>query len=417
MLTTDRRARRGTVTVWVVACLSVLVGVAAVGMDGGRMMDERRSAQAAADAAALAAGADMYENYAANTGADPDGTARAAALLAAAANGYANDGTNSVVTVNIPPASGPFAGKAEYAEVVIESNIDAGFSRIFSAGKLAVRARAVARGRPRAIGIIALSPSGAGAIRTSGSGSLRVLDASIAVNSTDPLAYTNTSGDLVSADSFEIAGGYQNNGAGLVGPVHTGVPPTDDPLHTIPPPDPAAYTVRSASKLTVGGNGATLQPGVYRGGIAIRGGGTVTLAPGVYIIDGGGLSIGGNSTLTGTGVTIYNTGGAAAGPIDTTGNTTITLTPPTSGPYAGISIFQDRTLTTPVTISGNTKLQIGGTVYAPAAAINVSGSSTVTPYAPGGGIIAAQVSVSGNGTMTVDPGSNRPRSPDVRLVD
>jgi len=120
--------RHGTVTVWVLISLSVLLGVLAIGMDGGRMMDERRRAQSGADAAALAAAGDLYENSSQNKGADPNGTARAAALRLAAANGYANDGLNSVVTVNIPPQSGQFAGQADYVEVVIESRAEAGFT-------------------------------------------------------------------------------------------------------------------------------------------------------------------------------------------------------------------------------------------------------------------------------------------------
>src|SRR5437588_730687 len=47
--------RRGNVTVWVVVCSAVILGILALGLDGGRMMEERRATQSAADAAALAA--------------------------------------------------------------------------------------------------------------------------------------------------------------------------------------------------------------------------------------------------------------------------------------------------------------------------------------------------------------------------
>src|SRR5438477_456133 len=100
---TGEARRRGSVAVWLVLSLAVIVGVVAIGFDGGRMMEERRRTRAAADAAALAAAADLYANYRLNQGADPGGTATTAALRAAADNGYANDGATSVVTVNIPP--------------------------------------------------------------------------------------------------------------------------------------------------------------------------------------------------------------------------------------------------------------------------------------------------------------------------
>src|SRR5437588_3461333 len=93
--TTRVPCRQGAVTVWMVVCLSVIIGIVALGMDGGRMMDERRRAQGAADAAALAGAGDLYLNYAQNGGKDSNGTALAAALASALANGYSNDGTSS----------------------------------------------------------------------------------------------------------------------------------------------------------------------------------------------------------------------------------------------------------------------------------------------------------------------------------
>src|SRR5271170_1521471 len=110
----DNVSRRGAIVAWLVLSLTAVVGVAALGMDGGRLMEERRHAQATADAAALAAGADLYTNWWSNHGVDSGSTAQSAALSLAAANGYSNDGVTSVVTVNIPPKSGSFAGQANY---------------------------------------------------------------------------------------------------------------------------------------------------------------------------------------------------------------------------------------------------------------------------------------------------------------
>ena len=46
-----------------------------------------------------------------------------------------------------------------------------------------------------------------------------------------------------------------------------------------------------------GGTSATLDPGVYCGGIAVSGGANVTFNPGTYIINGGGFVISGGSTV------------------------------------------------------------------------------------------------------------------------
>ncbi len=105
-------ARKGNVAVFTAVCLTVLVGAAAFALDGGRLLHSRRAVQAAADAAALAASDGLFLNYQTYAGLDGDGTAKAAALARAAANGFNNDGTTNQVTVNIPPASGLHAGQA-----------------------------------------------------------------------------------------------------------------------------------------------------------------------------------------------------------------------------------------------------------------------------------------------------------------
>ena len=59
----SRDRRHGAVAVQVAICLTVLLGVAALAVDGGILMAERRHAQAAADAAALAAAVDLPHRF------------------------------------------------------------------------------------------------------------------------------------------------------------------------------------------------------------------------------------------------------------------------------------------------------------------------------------------------------------------
>src|SRR5213594_12359 len=100
--------RKGAVTVITAVSLILLIGVAALAVDAGRLYRERRNTQAAADEAAEAAGIELYAKYAQYRGLDGDGAARASALELASGNGYAA----STVTVNIPPSSGAYAGKS-----------------------------------------------------------------------------------------------------------------------------------------------------------------------------------------------------------------------------------------------------------------------------------------------------------------
>ena len=73
---TPRNPRAGAILVQVTVFLTVLMGVLAVVLDGGMLLTERRHAQGAADAAALAAAADLFANYLTNGGYDTGGTAK-----------------------------------------------------------------------------------------------------------------------------------------------------------------------------------------------------------------------------------------------------------------------------------------------------------------------------------------------------
>ncbi len=61
--TTNERSRRGTVAVIVAVCAVVLLSFVGISVDGGVLFNEKRRAQATADAAAMAAASVLYENY------------------------------------------------------------------------------------------------------------------------------------------------------------------------------------------------------------------------------------------------------------------------------------------------------------------------------------------------------------------
>lgn len=411
--------RPGAVLVWLVLSLGVIIVIVALGTDGGRMMEERRRGQAVADAAASAAAADLFEKYLQNRGTDPDGAAAAIALRVAANNGYTNDGADSVVTVHIPPKSGPFTGLPEHVEVLVEARLRGTFSAAFHGGGMTVRGRAVACGRPRRLGLLFLQPTGPDALIVSGNGALRTTGP-ILVNSSDPAGYNQSGNSTIEASSHEVvASGVKRSGNGqIVGPIRTGVEPTPDPLRNFPVPDAADYPVRSSSPLSCSDNGSyTLYPGVYKGGISISGNGTVQLLPGVYLRDGGGFQISGNADVTGTGVMLYNGGGANASQVKISGNGAVNLSAPTEGIYQGITIFQERSSTQVVQILGNGDVQLGGTVYAAGAKVQLSGNGSTTGNTLGGAYIARSMQVSVNGSFSIDLGANRPRLPEVRLAE
>jgi hypothetical protein len=344
--------------VLVALCLIGIMGMVAIALDGGYLFDSRRYAQATADAAALAAAVDLYQNQPRNSGVDATRTAYQSALTTAKAMGYNNDGTTSTVTVNIPPRSGKFAGLPAYAEVIVQFNQNRAFSNIFGSGPIPVTARAVAQGRwaPNANGVIVLHPTAPSALNANGNGDVRVQNSSIIVNSNSSSAAT-TVGNAYVADvgrTINITGSNPGYTGTFYGTVLTGQQPVPDPLAYLPVPDPSTMTVQTAS----GGQTVNLQPGRYIGGLNFSGQTTVNMAPGIYYMDGGSFVFSGQGNLNASGVMIYATVG-----LSITGQGTVILSPPTSGIYTGLTYFQARNSTATTVVAGNGNYNVTGTFY------------------------------------------------------
>jgi hypothetical protein len=406
--------RRGIAAPAVALSLIVLLGVLALAVDGGQLMGDRRQAQAAADAAALAAASDLYDQMVTywpnNPGRDGAGeTARKSAFTTATQNGY----KKSHVTVNVAAGTyseGATAGQAlpdGYAEVIILGKQKRAFSNIFGSGNLSIHARAVARARYTIYtdyGIIVLDPSSKASLKVTGGG-LSVLGSSpVAVNSTDPAGLFLSGTGSLTADLINVTGGSSLSGqAQLNATVHYGTPPVADPLANLRPPDPKTMTTQSYS-----GGDATLDPGVYNSGISLSSGAQVTLNPGIYYVNG--LKLTAQSTLTGDGVMIYNTGG-----LDLKGQSSLNLSPPTTGTYAGMSYFQDRNSPAGDNLSGGSTTSISGTFYAPNATVDNTGAADCTI---GSQFIARQLVVAGSGDFTVNYDKYTIiRKRDIRLVE
>jgi uncharacterized membrane protein len=107
------RFERGQALIVVALAIVGLVGIVALAVDGGNVFSDRRKAQNAVDAAALASA------YARIKGGDVIG----AALESAAQNGYDNNGVTNIISVYTPPRDGPHAGDIEYIQVIITSNV------------------------------------------------------------------------------------------------------------------------------------------------------------------------------------------------------------------------------------------------------------------------------------------------------
>jgi hypothetical protein len=404
--------------------------MAALVFDVGLLRDDRRRAVVAADAAALAAVTDLYNNWNTNAGVDKSGTAVKSAKTTAAANGFTDGSGGATVTVNVYPDNyqqGPHAGSQiprGYAEVIIMFQQERYFSNIWGSQKLAGGARAVARGTyaPASPGILILDPKDSNTFNITASGGVTVNNGgSIVVDSTSSsgASLTNT-GNAVASTINLSGGGYNKSNTGdLIGTVNYNVPPTPDPLAALPepsqPPLPPVPTINGVA-MTSGQGYSTSQglnysgtqtidlyPGYYAG-IKLSSSGSVVLhanadgSPGIYYIGSQGLSISNAGGISGDNVMLYSDG---TGGISLTGTGSMTLTPPTSGTYKGITLFQERSSTKQISITGSGNMAVAGTLYAASAKVTLTAQGNYTNNL-GSQWIAYQLAVTGSGSFAVN---------------
>ncbi|MFO1089114.1 MAG: pilus assembly protein TadG-related protein [Hyphomicrobiales bacterium] len=331
----------------------LIIGGAALGTETSYWYFKQRKLQAGADAAAFAGGIER------RSGSTVD-VVRTAASAAALKSGYDGGGA---MTVNVPPTSGPNAGKADSVEVIINQNAQRFFSDFFDSSAVQMRARAVAKFKTAANAcVLALSASASKAANFSGSSNLTLDGCSVMANSMASDAVNVQGSAKLSTPCVYAVGGISYT---------SGLTLTDNSCKSLGPQanqssvaDPFAGV--SVPSVPSGGcknsNGTTLQAGRYCSGMSLSG--TVNLKPGLYYLEGD-LKVNANANVScptctsTTGVTFYMAGGSR---ITMNGNATINLQAPTvagngtnDGSIKGMLFMGDPTN------SGGSRNQFNGT--------------------------------------------------------
>jgi len=388
------RADEGQALVLTAMALVVLMVMAGLGVDVAFLRYQKQQMQKAADAGAIGGASALIYS----------GNYTAAARNDAAANGFTH-GTNGItVTVNKPPqtAGDPYQGNSNYVEVIVSQPQPTFFMRIGGFNSVAVSARAVGSAIGSASGCMyVLDPTDNNSLWVEGSGNVTSA-CGIYVGSSDPSALKKSGSGNLSATFIGIVGGMNEVGSGSVTPTPvTGIASVSDPLSGTPKPTVGACT--QTGQVVISGTTATLNQGVYCGGIKVTGASTVTFNSGLYILLGG-LYITGSGTFVGNGVTFYNTGNTTYpyAPINIAGSTSMSLSAPVSGSLAGILFFEDSSVgtccgsTTSNTINGSGGAGYTGALYFPNTPLTYTGSSTLSAYTV---IVAWTVKITGSTTI------------------
>jgi len=290
--------------------LIVLLGFMALAVDVGLLWSDRRQMQTAADAAAEAGAVALRQ------GNDVTTAARDASGLNSYTDGGVVDGNTISVTVNNPPASGPYSGNANYVEAIVEQPQSTFFLRALGYSTVDVSTRAVS-GYVNGPGcLVGLNASASNTISVTGGSTVHAPLCNVIDDSSSSTGLASNGGSMITANAIGVVGNFQAPATGYSPTPKTAIAPIPDPLANLTAPTigaiPAACNTLTKAEhgYTILTNGETIQPGVYCGGITA--GKPFIMAAGLYILYGGGLTVSA-TTVTGTGVSIFNTGTASGG--------------------------------------------------------------------------------------------------------
>jgi hypothetical protein len=394
-----KSTERGQALVLIALAIVGLFGFAALALDGGMLLLERRRAQNAADAGVMAAalakiqGVDLFK----------------AALQRAASNGYGTVedicspvwadcllgiGERWTVQVSNPPLSGDYAGNSSYLQVSITSEAKTAFAHMVFSGPLQTTVEAVSRVWPEARlaaghALYAATEHDCKGIWFTGTGDTEVDGGNVFSNSDASekncqSGVQDGAGNVTVTDGgIQVVGTFDEGGSGSVSP-----PPQEgvqhDNLRIVPRPDCSNLSDEGAMLINAG-EVVSLNPGRYESITFSTPDSVLKLKPGMYCIygDKGFSGNGGNVIVDGPddgpGVMVY----LQRGPFDLGGGTVVNLfaepsvdflVDPSGNDWKGMLIYVDPENASNVKITGNSGSKYSGTIYAPSSNCVIQGT-------------------------------------------
>lgn len=419
-----RRSESGQAFVILVFVLVGVIGFTALAVDGGMLYAERRRAQNAADAGALAAALAMTQSQ----------NLYVAALDRSAGNGYVTSwgpcdpagydcslGTGARWTVEVtnPPRTGDFAGDPDYIRVVIASEVEGAFAHLVFDGGLQTTVEAISRVWPPqdivpGYALYGATKTECKGLWFSGTGDTMITGGSVFSNSEanskscQSGVQDGTGAISVSPppQNIQVVGNFDLGGSGSVDPLPVVEGAPQDRVRPVPTPDCGGPGMLDNGKVSVNaGQSVELQPGRYES-ISFRANANLELLPGMYCIYGSKGFAGSGGSISGSGVMIY----LETGPFDLGGNSLVALlaeqnsgvlVDPSHNDWRGMLVYADPSNTSEVKITGNTGTTYTGTFYA------LSSDCTINGTGDNIGLLSSQlicnkVKITGTAQVNID---------------
>ena len=337
--------------------LTLSVGV---GIDYGLAASAHTKMQSALDAAVLA-------------GAVASSSKTQAASIAVAQQIFKADaldlGAGAAATFTFD-AGGALTGSASYTV----NNLFGGFT-----GGAATHVGVTSKASPGAgspVCILLLDASASPGLLANSGANISAAGCEADVKSTGNPAATFDSGATISTAKLCIQGAQILDNGGTHPHLVTGCSTASNPfVGALPAPASTSCTGPYANGGNYNGGAVNLSPGVYCGWFNFNGAPTVTLAPGVYVIKGGGWNVNGG-TWSGAGVSFYF---ADTSKIQFNSGMSLTLSAPTSGTYAGILFYEpDGLALSPFVFDDSVAESLSGLIYLPSRNLTFNSTSNLS---------------------------------------
>lgn len=234
---------------------------------------------------------------------------------------------------------------------------------------------AVTSGTTSKVCILLVDPTQSQSLLVNSGANLNAPNCEIHVRSTASPAAIFNSGTTLNVKKICIKGNSIIKNGSANPPAETGCAAISDPFSSAMPPVSVGACNHNNQVYNPGS--VTINPGVYCGWTNFNGSGTLTLNPGLYIIKNGGMTFNSGWTVTGNGVTFYLVDQNAT--ITFNGNVNFKLTPPTSGTYANVLMFEPAGLAnTNLPINGTSGSSLQGLVYLPSRDVTINSVSNLS---------------------------------------
>jgi Flp pilus assembly protein TadG len=380
----------GSVMPMFVLTLIPLLGLIGATTDYTRVTKVRASLQASLDVALLAGARDGSTNWS-NVALDTFNANVQAGDATLAAPAFAIDGNRAytgTASASVPTLFGSVLGLSS-----VNVNVQGTATAKTTSGNYYC--------------VMALNPTAQAALQLTGNASITITAPKcvLQVNSKSLSAVTMNGNTTINSVENCFVGGLQQVGNATIAPA------PDASCKAIPDPftnyqRPVVGPCDHTNYQLSGGKTATLQPGVYCGGMNFSGPVNVTFAPGLYVIQDGTITETGG-TFTGNGVTFFLTGQGAS--LRMSGQANWHLVAPTAGSNGmpGFAIFLDPKGPTGIPdtssqLSGQSELYFEGIVYLPGQAVSVTGNAQQIAPSPYTSYIGDTLRFVGNGQLVIN---------------